>query len=206
MVLPAPGGPIINRLCIPLTATSQALFTKYCPWISEKSSICAVFATTFPISFSMYVPPFKICIISAILCTAKISISFTSSASVWFSAGTIQRVTPRSFASATIGSIPLTGFTSPLKLISPTTIVSFNASSGTIPMAQSTAATTGRSNPDPVFLILAGIKLIVIRFGGRIYPVFFSAVRTRSLDSFTSGESDPTISKSGMPSETSAST
>ena len=171
---------IISRLCIPLTATSQALFTKCRPWISEKSSAGSFFPLLFLFLFNVCAPRLKYVSFLQYSAPQKF-LSLLQALPLSDSPPVRYNVMPRSFASATIGSIPLTGFTSPLKLISPTTIVFFNASSGTMPMAQSTAATTGRSKPDPVFLILAGIKLIVIRFGGRIYPVFFSVLCAHAL-------------------------
>ena len=105
-----------------------------------------------------------------------------------------------------MGRIPFTAFTSPFKLISPIIILFSSASWGTSPNAARTAMAIGRSNPDPVFLIFAGIKLMVIRFAGSRMPLFFNAVRTRSFDSFTSDARNPTISNTGIPLLTSAST
>ena len=47
-------------------------------------------------------------------------------------------------------------------------LFSCNASSGTIPMAHKIDRAIGKSKPEPVFLIFAGIKLMVIRFAGSI--------------------------------------
>lgn len=53
---------------------------------------------------------------------------------------------------------------------------------------------------------LCGIKFTVILRGGSAHPTLRSAVRTRSLASLTSDARKPTISKTGIPSLTSAST
>jgi hypothetical protein len=74
------------------------------------------------------------------------------------------------------------------------------------PNAARTDAAIGRSHPVPDFLTSAGVRLMVIFFAGKRNPAFFSAVRTRSLASFTSDVRNPTISKEGIPSLTSVST
>ncbi len=39
MFMPAPGGPIISKLCPPAAATSSARFDDACPFTSEKSTV-----------------------------------------------------------------------------------------------------------------------------------------------------------------------
>ena len=132
--------------------------------------------------------------------------SDTNAASPAFFHGTIHFFIPLSFASATIGKIPFTGCTFPFSPPSPATKYSLTISCLIYPNAVRTATATGRSNPEPDFLIFAGVKLIVICFGGRAKPQFFNAVRTLSLASCTSEARNPTISNTGRPSLTSAST
>ena len=63
-----------------------------------------------------------------------------------------------------------------------------------------------RSNPVPSFFVSAGDRLMVIFFGGKEIPVFFSAVLTLSADSLTADVRYPTMVSPGRPSEISVST
>ena len=156
-------------------------------------------------------PVCMICIAVLILSAPQTVMPAISFASSTFSHGTMQCVIPRSFASATMGKIPAIGFVVPSSPTSPKISKSLSSrffpyAPESMPSAASTAMAIGRSNPEPDFRIFAGVKFTVIRFGGSRYPLFFNAVRTRSLDSFTSDAKNPTISNIGSPSLTSAST
>ena len=130
----------------------------------------------------------------------------TSDASLRLSLGRMQRFIPRSFAINRMGNTPFTARIAPFSPISPITSVSLSASSGTIPSAVRIATVIGRSNPFPLFFIFAGDRLMVIRLAGSWCPQLRSAVRTRSFASRTSDARKPTISNTGSPSLTSAST
>ena len=64
----------------------------------------------------------------------------------------------------------------------------------------------GRSKDGPSFFMSAGARFTVILFRGKLRPVFFNALRTRSLDSLTAESGSPTISKAGSPFDISVST
>ena len=96
IVLPVPGGPINNILCIPLAEISNALLAFCCPFTSEKSnkvfcSVCfekSVSKST--VKGVIWLLPCK----NESACfkwqTGYTVIPFTSAASSAFSAGTIQ--------------------------------------------------------------------------------------------------------------------
>ena len=102
--------------------------------------------------------------------------------------------------------MPLTPRTLPSSPSSPKTSVFSRCFPEIHPAAHSTAAAIGKSNRGPSFRMSAGARLMVILFGGKDNPVFFTAVRTRSAASFTCAVTYPTMAKEGMPSLTSAST
>ena len=113
---------------------------------------------------------------------------------------------PSSLARITLGSTPETLRTSPFKLSSPTTRTPLRSFGSRNPAAARTAAATGRSNPAPSFFRSAGARFTVTFLGGRLIPLFFSAVRTLSWASLTWVLGNPTMVKQGSPSLTSAST
>ena len=118
----------------------------------------------------------------------------TSSASFLFSLGTIQLVTFCTFASDTIERIPGTFLTCPSNPSSPMIIQSFILLfCCKTPSDVRIATAIGRSNDAPLFLIVAGERLITTRFAGNSRPEFRTADRTRSAASFTSDDRYPTM-------------
>lgn len=127
IVLPLPGGPIINRLCPPAVATSAALLADSWPIISEKSilyllgSICVNLFALLSFLFSN-----RKLIISVSDSAPNISISFANIVSSKSHLGIIILFIPSLWASKQIGNIPLTWLILPSKDNSPIKIVSIN--------------------------------------------------------------------------------
>ena len=113
---------------------------------------------------------------------------------------------PFSLAAITIGSMPVTGLSSPSSDISAAKRHLSSLSCETKPYAASRPAAMGRSSPELSLRIFAGARFIVTFDCFSLKPEFFTAVLTRSLDSFTAVSRSPTISKLGSPYDTSTST
>jgi len=210
IVLPDPGGPIIKRLWLPLTAISMALFVCACPLISEKLSPVPVPPSS-PSAFTVRnssrdSPPLKKWTISRRCLAPKILMSCTTDASLPFSCGTIMFAIFSLRASIAVGKIPRTLFILPSsdnspairKLLIVSFFMIFNAVR--IPNAM------GRSKDEPSFLTSAGARFIVILSLGNSNPAFLIADLTLSLLSFTEVSGRPTILKAGRPKEISTST
>ena len=73
-------------------------------------------------------------------------------------------------------------------------------------MEINTPIAIGKSNIEPSFFVFAGDKFIIIFLLSKSKLEFLIAVFTLSLDSFTLVSGKPTISKHGIPGETSTST
>ena len=181
-----------------------------CPTTSEKSisyrysDVSTAGCSTFVFSYSFI--PWIYSMVSFRLETPITDIPCTKAASCTFSFGTMQLVIPSSLAQMTIGRTPGIAFIDPSRLSSPSTNVCSIGNSAVTPSDRSTAVAIARSYPEPSFLISAGDKLIVMRFGGKWKPEFLSAVLTRSDDSLTDDDRYPTMVNTGRPSFTSAST
>ena len=105
-----------------------------------------------------------------------------------------------------MASTPDTGRSVPSKDNSPRMQKGSAFSFGSVSMAASMPTAIGRSYSGPSFFISAGAKFTVIRWAGYSYPLFFSALRTRSLASLTAASGRPTSSNAGRPPEISIST
>ena len=198
MVFPEPGGPIIRKLCMPAAAISAALFTAFCPRICAKSSsrVCTPCSSSLLPSTTVLFPSFgwrSSSISSARSETPITSTSCIRAPSRALAAGTIHLPAPAALAASARASTPGIPSTCPLRLSSPAIMSPFRFSAGTFCMEASTAAATARSNREPALRTPAGARFTVILLAGRGYPVFLSAVRTRSPASFTSDARYPTI-------------
>ena len=97
-----------------------------------------------------------------------------------------------------MGKMPLIGFSLPSKESSeakrnPSVLKSTPRDRAARPIAM------GRSNPEPVFLISAGARLIVIFFGGSFIPLLDRVCIALSLLSFAAPCARPIILIDGMP-------
>ena len=187
IVFPAPGGPTIRRLCIPLAATSAARRRNGCPFTSAKSTPETDSADSIVNAGFSYAPPRRYAITASREEKPYTLASLTSSPSARLSIGIMKSVwTPSLHPSDTTGRIPFTGRSCPLRFSSPTNTFCLLHISSNTPIALSNATAIGRSNPVPVFRTLPGDRLIVMRFAGSDTPQLCSAVRTRSFASLTS--------------------
>ena len=168
MDFPLPGGPIMRMLWPPATAISAARFTFSCPRMSAKSGNASTgsssssssvyfFDTCSPLSADTASPRFS---------TPITSMPLTNAPSAIFSAGTMQRDSPAAFAAMTMGRMPGTFLTFPSRLNSPTRRLFSVSSVNTCPKDIRLATAIGRSKDAPLFLRVAGDRLMTVRLGG----------------------------------------
>ena len=96
-------------------------------------------------------------------------------------------------------STPLTGCSSPFNPSSPIARTSSVRCCGNCLLATKIDRAMARSRCDPSLAILAGVKLMVIRFAGKVNPELTMADRTRSRDSAMALLASPTILNDGKP-------
>ena len=212
MLLPEPGGPIINTLWFPAAAISRARLTVSCPFTSEKST-----EPGFPIRFLGSVGgvssngggstlPSITSAASRRSRTGTILTPSTAFASNAFTEGTMSPLVLRSRANREIANAPRTGRTSPSKASSPITIHSAKRSLQICPEQANNPNAIGRSKHGPAFLRSAGARLAVMKPSGQKYPLFQTAAFTRCRDSFTAVSAKPTTTKFSFPFPASTST
>ncbi len=207
MVLPAPGGPIIRRLCAPAAAISRARRAPACPLTSARSSIGPDSgARDGEVARGSATPWLSASSNSASEPTVLTSSPSTSPASAALARGTTARCSPRSRAPSSWGSTPRSGCTVPSSDSSPTKSVPSSDSRGTAPSAPSVAAAMARSNPLPVFFTSAGARLTTIWHSEMYSPTCASALFTRTRLSRTDASARPTSSKKGGPRRAATST
>ena len=122
--------------------------------------------------------------------------------------GTITRSKPRRDAAITIGSTPGTDRSPPLRVSSPITSVSDRVLWLTSPQAASTARAMARSKWVPRFTRSDGASRMVTRrvAGHRLSPELDTAIRQRSLASWSAVSGRPTSVVPTEPGDTSACT
>jgi site-specific DNA recombinase len=206
MVLPAPGGPMSNRLCAPAAATSSARRASNCPRTSARSpSLTGTGGAGVATDRGASCGWFSALTASGSDRAVHTSRPLTTHASAAFWGGSSIRFMPSRRAATAIGSTPRTPLIAPSSDNSPTTTVSSTAARVTCPEVASRPSAIGRSNDDPALRTSAGARFTVMRCGGNSKPEFLIAERTRSRLSRTVASGRPTIEKWGSPNETSTS-
>ena len=169
MVLPAPGGPTMSRLCAPATATSRTRLTRPWPSTSERSVSVArrgpaarrrrgrqAAAAGAPASSAAA---------SRSVAAGSTRRPVTRAASPALAAGTSSARRPRRRALCATASTPATGRTAPSRPSSPMAAAPSRAQR-LWPVAQSSARAIGRSNDGPSLRTSAGARLTVMRREG----------------------------------------
>ena len=143
--------------------------------------------------------PFKNSISSGRLPNPYTGIPSTTAASFAFSWESMIPFNFADLALIAIDRVPLTGLILPSRESSPDMRYPLAVSGLIMPSAITMPSAIGRSNADPSFFILAGARLTVICFKGKLKPVFLRAVLTLSLLSLTAASGNPTVEKCGRP-------
>ncbi len=198
-VLPAPGGPTINRWCPPVAATSSARRATSWPRTSARSP----WSTTAPACApppggadrGQGRRPVQRATTSASV-GAVTQDPPARAASTPFSSATTSRWPARASAST---RAPGTPRTDPSRPSSPTKAYPATASAASTPEATSTPTAMGRSRPAPPLRMPDGARLTVTRRRGHGRPLETRAARTRSRDSRTAASGRPTTVNPGRP-------
>ena len=208
IVLPAPGGPTIRRLCPPAAATSSARRACACPRISDRSTLAAASvggAAPGSIAGGSHVPRRKPATSANVDAPTTRSDPICAASSA-LAAGTTTPFSPARAAAIATDRMPGVGSSSPLSESSPANAYPTTAGAGTCAVAVSTPTATGRSSPGPSLRRLAGARLTTTRRSGHSSPALSTAGRTRSRASFTDAPGRPVKTSDGNPRPTYAST
>ncbi len=164
IVFPEPGGPIIRMLCPPAAAISRARLTCICPLTSYISRLCCGVSFVWSNLNGVGWMAISFCrnwTHSRSVCTPMIFTSLTIDASCWFSFGKIIASRLFFLACITIGKMPFTGRSLPLRESSPMKAYFRFFGYCSCPEAFRIDRAMGKSVATPSFGRSAGARLMV---------------------------------------------